>query len=655
MTDNISGRITTYKYDNSGRLMEYFVCEEGGDNQTALNYEYDDEGRLLYYFYTRDYKYGSTVSEYFTEYSVEYNDDNTVQSASQHVPDGYDFQEYYSYDSIGRVTQTINRLHTSSGSQGAGVVYGYAYAAPSGTQTVRIYGLSIQYQKNYNTVSSENYTYEYNSLGYLTKVKKGGTLRQSYAYDSLGQLVRENNADTSRTYVYTYDIAGNILSKKTYSYTTSSTSGLTPLSTVTYSYSSGSWGDLMTSLNDGSTHSISYDNIGNPTNYYVGNKNYSLSWTQGRRLAGMIYGSESLSFTYNDEGIRTSKTVNGVTHYYTLSGSRILSEEWTEGTTQHLIVCNYDVNGQIIGMSYRNSTYSSGAFDSYLFAKNLQGDIIYIYDESGNKVVTYTYDAWGNVTTTYSNGGASTAASLNPFRYRGYYYDTETKLYYLQSRYYNAEIGRFINADGQLNGGLLGYNQFAYCVNNPVGLIDESGNMPRDKEGILLVDLFGGGAGSWLAVACLTVAICFAVSQKAIAENPPKVIQKPDIISLIEAKRERTIAKEKEAEKDETKDLDLYNYWAAELIGNRVVLMGGLTVNQASDRVKLGGSIMCRNQDAARHIIFMNGYHNPVGPEKHGDAGYYWHYHPTRNHTGSKYSTHIWYFIEDEIYDYIYP
>ena len=103
----------------------------------------------------------------------------------------------------------------------------------------------------------------------------------------------------------------------------------------------------------------------------------------------MTYASESLSFTYNDEGIRTSKTVNGVTHYYSLEGSQILSEEWTESGVQYLIIYQYDVNGQIMGMSYRNSTYSEGAFDSYLFTKNLQGDIIYIYDESGNKVVTY--------------------------------------------------------------------------------------------------------------------------------------------------------------------------------------------------------------------------------------------------------------------------
>ena len=126
-------------------------------------------------------------------------------------------------------------------------------------------------------------------------------------------------------------------------------------------------------------------------------------------------------------------------------------------------------------MAYRDSTYVSGAFDFYLFAKNIQGDILYIYNTSGTRVATYTYDAWGKCYVTYQNGGASTAARYNPFRYRGYYYDTETGFYYLNSRYYDPSVGRFLNADGQLNTGLLGYNLFAYCYNNPVMYVDPNG------------------------------------------------------------------------------------------------------------------------------------------------------------------------------------
>ena len=106
------------------------------------------------------------------------------------------------------------------------------------------------------------------------------------------------------------------------------------------------------------------------------------------------------------------------------------------------------------------------------------GDIIAIYTETGKKIGSYTYDAWGNIlrSVQISTGGRA-ANQVNPFRYRGYYYDTETGLYYLQSRYYNPQWGRFLNADGYVSTGtgLLGYNMYAYCNNNPVNRIDPTG------------------------------------------------------------------------------------------------------------------------------------------------------------------------------------
>ena len=179
-----------------------------------------------------------------------------------------------------------------------------------------------------------------------------------------------------------------------------------------------------------------------------------------------------LSYDYNDEGIRTSKTVNGVEHTYSLSGSQIVAEEWGS----NLCVYLYDADGAPIGMQYRTTGMAKGDFYTFWFEKNLQGDIVAVYNESGTKVYTYQYDAWGNCTATpVSSIGANIYAQYNPFRYRGYYYDSELGMYYLQSRYYDPAIGRFINSDGQLNGGLLGYNQFAYCANNPVMNVDPDG------------------------------------------------------------------------------------------------------------------------------------------------------------------------------------
>ena len=147
----------------------------------------------------------------------------------------------------------------------------------------------------------------------------------------------------------------------------------------------------------------------------------------------MSYGSNT--YTYNSDGIRTSKTVNGVEHIYHLSGTQILSEEWTENGVQHLIVYSHDASGSPISMTYRKSTDAATAAEVYFLASNPQGDITYIYDIDGNRVVTYNYDAWGNILS-ITGTKATTIGRYNPFRYRGYYYDNETGFYYLNSRYY---------------------------------------------------------------------------------------------------------------------------------------------------------------------------------------------------------------------------
>ena len=111
------------------------------------------------------------------------------------------------------------------------------------------------------------------------------------------------------------------------------------------------------------------------------------------------------------------------------------------------------------------------------------------YAKASNEIVAeYTYDAWGNILSvtnssgTDISGNATHIANLNPLRYRGYVYDTETGFYYLQSRYYDPAVGRFVNGDGAIsgiNGPIIGYNQFAYSFNNPVNMDDENGNWPK--------------------------------------------------------------------------------------------------------------------------------------------------------------------------------
>ena len=181
------------------------------------------------------------------------------------------------------------------------------------------------------------------------------------------------------------------------------------------------------------------------------------TFLHGRRLSSYCVNQ----FKYGADGIRIKKNSTS----YTLDGSKILKE--TTGSTT--ITYYYGVNG-VIGFRYNGT--------DYYYRKNLQGDVIAIYNTNGTCVVTYAYDAWGKV---LSVGGsfASTVGAVNPFRYRGYYYDTETGLYYLQTRYYDPETGRFLNSDAleYLGQGaeLRNYNLFAYCGNNPVMGYDPSG------------------------------------------------------------------------------------------------------------------------------------------------------------------------------------
>ena len=171
-------------------------------------------------------------------------------------------------------------------------------------------------------------------------------------------------------------------------------------------------------------------------------------------------------------GIRLRKTVNGVTTQYYLNGSLILSEVTGNVQTDYY----YDESGNVFGFKRGNS--------EYYYIRNGQGDIIGILDSSGTQVVSYVYDSWGKLVS-ISGSQADTIGETNPFRYRGYYYDTETGFYYVSSRYYDPEVGRWINADAvvpDVGDSMQGYNLFSYCFNNPVNMSDDSGHWPKWLE-----------------------------------------------------------------------------------------------------------------------------------------------------------------------------
>ena len=183
-------------------------------------------------------------------------------------------------------------------------------------------------------------------------------------------------------------------------------------------------------------------------------------------LRAYIFGG-GLSQPKGSDGLRTKKIVNGTTTEYTYASGLLVSQ--SDPTT----TLNFTYSADGIP---RTVTYGQA---QYYYLYNLQGDVIGIYNSQGSQVVSYTYDTWGKLVSV-SGSLASTLGAKNPFRYRGYVYDTETGYYYLTTRYYDPETGRFLNADGYVSTGepLTGYNMFAYCYDNPVMYEDSGGSRP---------------------------------------------------------------------------------------------------------------------------------------------------------------------------------
>jgi len=164
--------------------------------------------------------------------------------------------------------------------------------------------------------------------------------------------------------------------------------------------------------------------------------------------------------------VTSGSTTTSINYYY--RGGNLIDALWGSNRI-HIF---YDAGGSPISIKYNGT--------QYYYVKNLQGDIVAITNSSGSEVVSYAYDAWGKVLSV-TGTQASTVGAANPLRYRGYFYDTETGLYYLGSRYYDPGVGRFVNADDATligaGGEFYSFNLFTYCRNNPIRFQDPLGHI----------------------------------------------------------------------------------------------------------------------------------------------------------------------------------
>ena len=451
-----NGITTSVDYDSLGRTIRLYESDADGA-VLSLENQYDAYGRGI----QSTYLYNGQARTYSLLYKA---NSDLIESIS--LPNGA--KAFYTYDYLERVSGKTVKTG-ENGTVLAGTAYEYSIGYEPGITSSLIQKVSLD-------VSDNEYTYVYDNRNNITQIRKNGQIIRKYTYDSLNQMTSEillaPGASTGKKYTYTYDLYGNLLSKKEENYT-ASTEATSNASTKQYTYGDSTWKDLLTACGN---LTYTYDEIGNltsTTNTSTGEVT-AYSWDRGRRLERIEKGTSITEYTYNADGIRIGKSVPGGTLRYLTDGTRLVSQIGTGvGKTLDFY---YNAGGEAIGFRY-------GGAD-YYYGRNVQGDVIELY-QNGALIATYEYDAWGKLVSVKNASGAEIAdtlesthaAAVNPIRYRGYYYDHETGYYYLNSRYYDPEIGRWLNADSYVSTGqgVLGNNMFAYCGNNPVNRIDPTG------------------------------------------------------------------------------------------------------------------------------------------------------------------------------------
>ena len=493
-TDTGDRTLTRVEYGNGGKV---HYMRDDFRRVTGIHYDDATEPRFTYDYgangqaaYVKDAELGRTV---WTEYDTSerpirthlmesvtststgtpkymnmlgYDEFGNVASFKEKVNNSASYETAYTYNIENQPTQLrfgadnrkltytydpIGRLYRRVAVGAANYTTQYAYFDPDPEDTILTTPLVTSITQN-----GQNFSYTYDNVGNITSVTRNG-LTTTYEYDSLGQLTRVNDPHAGKSTMYLYDCGGNMTGYLSAPYTLAPTlEGVNE--TVFYTYGDSNWKDKVTAIGG---KAITYDAIGNPLTY----DGWTFTWKAGRMLASMVKTGTNAQFTYDHNGMRIRKVVNGVTTNYTLNGKNVV--HMTQGS--HDLHFFYDAQGKPGMVTYNDV--------DYFYVYNLQGDVVALIDANGTQVVEYGYDAWGNP---ISKTGtlAATLGTLNPFRYRGYVYDEETGLYYLRSRYYNPEWKRFINADDLVGkiGTLLCHNQYSYCGNSPILYSDQNGH-----------------------------------------------------------------------------------------------------------------------------------------------------------------------------------
>ena len=445
-----NGPLTKISYGN-GDVQEILYDKEGriksrrwnGQSTDAVRYEYDDYGTLEK---ETDLVNGRIDKDQYdmTGRLIQSTtlEKNTGASGEPTVANTHTVQSLeIGYDSYNRVNRLVQSLETAKTK--TGFVYGDASKAQRPGLS---YGLTVD-----------------------------GTQRQSLAYDAMARCTKETvtlPGGQKRENCFTYGTLRHLTDTDSLPEGAVSTVQTQDL----FTYHTDGWKDQLLSWNG---KSYAYDAGGNPTVL----RGMALTWGEGRRLKRIAATAGEVTFSYDSDGKRVKKTGGGIeTKYYyngnTLSGLVRKAANNTEAakTTVQFV---YDTQGKPFMLRVNGKT-------DYFYLYNGLGDVVGLIDSSNKVVVRYQYNSWGKATSSEDTSGVS-LATLNPFRYRKYVYDPETGLYCLGSRYYDLEVGRFVNADDTdvifaKPQELYHKNLYVYCDNNPV--------VRRDIQGYFWETLF---------------------------------------------------------------------------------------------------------------------------------------------------------------------
>ena len=499
-----SGAVTeqySYQYDSLGRLIHSRQSTANGALIQSTQHMYDAANRMTSQswqfgtgLYRQQYSYTGVKADGTADSSV----DGTISAITTTIPGQLDVTSKYEYNDLRQLEKKTVTVPNQN--RGTTTVYtrSYTYAVIAEDDGCNRMGTRLASTGYTFGSSSRSFDYTYDAAGNIQTVTTGGTnvpaaaASKAYTYDAQGQLATET--DGSVSCAYAYDTVGNIRSV--------TTDGAVIKS---FGYTNPSWPDLLTSvtvggttkdiLYEGQTQTSDVPSSGNPVTYYNG-KDYTFTWTKGRQLASATVDGKQVSYTYDMSGVRSGKQVyttsnqRTTTYTYTTLSGKVMRQQWETRNSDDTVYQAmqslefvYDDGNQPFAMIYKHGQTT----ELYYYVLNAQGDVIALLNANGALVASYNYGAWGNYSVHDKDGKKNTSTSfighINPLRYRGYYYDRETRLYYLQSRYYDFANCRFINADAYATtnaGSFLSCNMFAYCGNNPVNRADQSGTFWKE-------------------------------------------------------------------------------------------------------------------------------------------------------------------------------